>query len=88
MPTSGHLTLDIAPATSALERLLAVVRRRGYAVDAMTAERGDDNRLTVQVTVSGERRLGILARHLDNLGDCRLLQVRADGSADHHLRSS
>ena len=77
---SGSLALDIFPGTSALERVLSVVRRRGFHVDALQAVRArhDERRLAVEITVSGERDLGVLSRHLSNLGDCRLVAVQPE----------
>ncbi|MEM7351544.1 MAG: ACT domain-containing protein [Acidobacteriota bacterium] len=80
---SGLLAFDVYPGTSALERLLSVVRRRGFHVDALQAVRksGDNHRLEVELTVSGERDVDVLSRHLANLGDCRLLSVRQQPAA-------
>ncbi len=77
---SGSLALDISPGTSALERLLSVVRRRGFHVDALQAVRNHhkNRSLTVELTVSGERSVEVLSRHLSNLADCRLVAVHAD----------
>ena len=75
---SGFFTLDIFPGTSALERLLAVVRRRGFHIDNLQAVRAprDERRLEVELAVSGDRDLEVLAKHLGNLGDCRLVAMR------------
>ncbi len=76
---SGLLTFDLSPGASALERLLSVVRRRGFNIDALQAVRsGDADRgLAVELTVSGDRDVEVLSRHLSNLGDCRVLAVQS-----------
>jgi len=74
---SGLLTLDVSPGTSALERLISVVRRRGFQVDALQAFRSGEDRscLSVELCVSGDRDVALLGRHLSNLGDCRQVVV-------------
>lgn len=76
---SGLLAFDVYPGTSALARLLSVVRRRGFHVDALQAVRkqGESRHLAVEITVSGDRDVGVLSRHLANLGDCHLIAFRS-----------
>lgn len=82
---SALLALDVSPGTSALERLLAVVRRRGFRVDSLQAVRSSEDRrcLSVELNVSGSRDVAVLGRQLANLGDCRRIVVRsASAGAD------
>ncbi|MEM7583234.1 MAG: ACT domain-containing protein [Acidobacteriota bacterium] len=74
---SASLALDVAPGTSALERLLSVVRRRGFHIDALQAVRAshDHGALSVELEVSGERSVEVLSRHLQNLSDCQRVRI-------------
>ncbi|MBF0784569.1 acetolactate synthase 2 small subunit [Muribacter muris] len=56
-----------------LERLLRVIRHRGFEVCHLTAE-VDENRVTVQVTVQSERERALLVHQLIKLPDVMDIQ--------------
>lgn len=57
-----------------LERILRVIRHRGFRVNAMNSvQMNDCNSIKITVTVSGERGIDLLYKQLDKLFDVRKL---------------
>ncbi|MES1939345.1 acetolactate synthase II, small subunit-like protein [Salinisphaera sp. T5B8] len=60
------MTCCIKPETAALERILQVVRKRGFSVERFTAEH-DKGRLRIRLSCSGSRCPDMLRAQLDKL---------------------
>jgi len=60
-----------------LERILRVVRHRGFRISSMNSvEMNDCNSIKVTVTVSSERPIDLLYKQLDKLFDVRKLRYQ------------
>jgi len=60
-----------------LERILRVIRHRGFRVSCMNAvQMNDCNNIKITVTVSSERGIDLLYKKLDKLFDVSKLSVR------------
>ncbi|HET7315553.1 ACT domain-containing protein [Salinisphaera sp.] len=67
--------LDLEPA--ALERLVQAVRRRGFTIERVGAERASDG-LLVDLTVSGARPAETLRAHLEKIHTVQSVQRPRD----------
>lgn len=52
-----------------LERILRVVRHRGFQITSMNMAQAQDNKIQLQLTVESERPLHLLASQIDKLID-------------------
>lgn len=59
-----------------LERILRIVRHRGFRVCAMNMEQSYDNKIHLNLTVTSERPLHLLTSQLDKLMDVDYVEVR------------
>jgi len=60
-----------------LERVLRVIRHRGFRVSTMnSAQMNDCNNIKITVTVSSERGIDLLYKQLDKLFDVSKLSVK------------
>ncbi|GAA3566347.1 MULTISPECIES: acetolactate synthase 2 small subunit [Marinobacter] len=64
--TEHTLTCRMQAEPAALERLCQVVRVRGFRIRQMSADSAD-GQLTIGLTVSGERPIGMLQSQLEKL---------------------
>lgn len=72
------LTINLSTQTSALERLLGCIRRRGFQIENMMVT---NNQYThgyrIEVRVVGQRCFSTLARHVANLVDVSTVSLLA-----------
>ena len=67
---SAFFLITLADQTGALQRLLGVIRRRGFKVDNMMVARDSAlDRYRIEFRLKGNRSFETLARHIDNLFD-------------------
>ena len=62
-------TLTASNSLGAMERILGVIRYRGYQIRNLTAQATHDNRLDIELCVEGASDSPHLLRHLANLID-------------------
>lgn len=73
---SSEFDVELSPVPGALQRLLGVVRRRGFTILSLSAVRDDTgDGYRVAITVSGARRALTLRNHLANLVDVRSVNL-------------
>lgn len=73
---SSHFDVQLSPLPGSLQRVLGVVRRRGFTVVSLNAVRdltGDAYKL--EMTVDGTRSPATLRNHLANLTDVRAVNL-------------
>jgi acetolactate synthase II small subunit len=63
-----------------LERILRVVRHRGFRVNAMNMEQSGQEKIDLYLTVSSERPLHLLTTQLDKLMDVDCVDVQLQTS--------
>ncbi|WP_299798249.1 acetolactate synthase 2 small subunit [uncultured Shewanella sp.] len=74
------LTLTLAQRPEVLERVLRVVRHRGFRVTGMNMQSGDSKNASLDMLVEGERAIELLTTQLEKLIDvieCRVLTMEA-----------
>ncbi len=79
LPRRGQMTIEVKlrRAEGALQRLLCVLRRRGYEVTDLEAHTTDDGAsLAVAVTLESDRPSDVLARHVAKLIECEAVALR------------
>lgn len=72
-----QITCRMATEAAAIERLCQVIRIRGFRVEALQLGRSDDS-FHIDVTVSGERPLGMLLSQIEKLHT--VLEVATDAA--------
>ncbi len=58
-----------------LERVLRVVRHRGFILQSLNVLNSSDNQVEIELTVSGSRPVEILQKQLDKLYDIAQLEL-------------
>lgn len=77
MATRTELTLVVRRVEGVLVRVLGATVRRGFEpVRVVSAPGRDDGTFELSMTVEGTRPVDVLARHLRNLYDVHLVEVR------------
>lgn len=72
-----EVVIEAANTLEILERVLRVIRHRGFRVSTMNAEQMNDcNSIKITVTVSGERGIDLLTKQLDKLFDVSKLSYQ------------
>jgi len=72
-----EVVIEAANTLEILERILRVIRHRGFRISRMNAEQMNDcNNIKITVTVSSERGIDLLYKQLDKLFDVRKLSVQ------------
>lgn len=59
-----------------LERILRIVRHRGFRVSAMNMESTQNDKIRLYLTVTSERPLHLLTTQLDKLMDVDLVEIQ------------
>ncbi|GIC78405.1 acetolactate synthase [Moritella sp. F3] len=72
-----EVVIEAANTLEILERVLRVIRHRGFRVRTMNSEQMNDcNSIKITVTVSGERGIDLLTKQLDKLFDVSKLSYQ------------
>jgi len=72
-----EVVIEAANTLEILERVLRVIRHRGFRVSTMNSEQMNDcNSIKITVTVSGERGIDLLTKQLDKLFDVSKLSYQ------------
>jgi acetolactate synthase II small subunit len=64
-----------------LERILRVVRHRGFALQSIHFEHQNEQQVAISLTVTGTRPVGILHTQLDKLYDITQLELTSASDA-------
>lgn len=64
-----HLALTLEQRPEVLERVLRVVRHRGFRICSMNMTEQDDKLLQLNMTVDSDKAVALLSRQLDKLID-------------------
>ncbi|BDM62910.1 acetolactate synthase [Shewanella sp. NFH-SH190041] len=73
-----EMELELSPRPEVLERVLRVIRHRGFKITGMQMRAGDDAMIHLAVNLEADRAIELLSRQLDKLVDvqrCRVLAV-------------
>ncbi len=70
-----RMTLNLQDRPGALVRVLGLTERRGYRLLSMKAEKGNDDQLQLELSVSAERPFHLLLRQLNKLFDVNSVEV-------------
>ncbi|AWB68828.1 acetolactate synthase 2 small subunit [Saccharobesus litoralis] len=73
MKHSFNIVANHKPAT--LERVLRVVRHRGFALQTFNVSASDSEQVAIELTVTGERPIATLQTQLDKLYDIAHLEL-------------
>lgn len=77
LSNSHALVIETTPRPEVMERVLRVIRHRGFDISAMNMEQMNDcQNLKIAVTVSGERAVELLNKQLAKLIDVVDIQSR------------
>lgn len=72
------VSLELSNEPAALERVLQVVRYRQFAISEMAMNRNEQDKLTVNMKVSGQHSINILTSQLNKLYDLADLTTQLD----------
>lgn len=71
------LTVEAQSKPEVLERILRVIRHRGFQLQALNMQKMNDcNAIKIAVTVSGERPIDLLYKQLDKLFDVDAIECQ------------
>ncbi len=82
MPAASHrLIITLSNTDTALQRLVGVVRRRGFRIVSLDAAEESAGVLRVRTLVEGVRSAQTLAEHVANIVDVRSVKVEPQPNA-------
>ncbi|MBE1300518.1 MAG: acetolactate synthase 2 small subunit [Alteromonadaceae bacterium] len=73
-----QVSLELSNEPAALERVLQVIRYRQFAISEMAMNRNEQDKLTVNMKVSGQHSINILTSQLNKLYDLADLTTQLD----------
>lgn len=83
-----ELTIEAQRKPEVLERILRVVRHRGFDLDTLNMHQMNDcNAIKIAVTVSGKRPIDLLYKQLDKLFDVGNIELLANDQYQQNMTS-